>query len=78
MGNEQGGGKRKKPEDQLFDAAFEMKQQAKMLEREANKVQQQEAKEKAKVLTVSCKLIYRRKECLRSHCQDSSAGRCRP
>jgi hypothetical protein len=43
MGNEQGkgGGKRsKKPEDQLFDAAFEMKQQAKMLEREANKVQQ--------------------------------------
>jgi len=30
-----------------------MKQQAKMLEREANKVQQQEAKEKAKVLTVS-------------------------
>ena len=40
MGNEQGGGKRKKdPADQLFDAAFEMKQQAKMLEREAAKVQ---------------------------------------
>ena len=59
MGNEQGGGHKKgkkKPEDQLFDAAFEMKQQAKMLEREAAKVQQQEAKEKAKILTV--RLIY--------------------
>ena len=52
MGNEQGkGGKgKRKAEDQLFDAAFEMKQQAKMLEREAAKVQQQEAKERQKVL----------------------------
>ena len=37
MGNEQGGGKKskKKQEDQLMDAALEMKMQAKMLEREA-------------------------------------------
>ncbi|CDW81719.1 charged multivesicular body protein 1a [Stylonychia lemnae] len=50
MGNEgskKGG--RKRPEDQLFDAAFEMRQQARMLEREAQKVQQQEVKEKAKI-----------------------------
>lgn len=41
MGNEQGGGKKsKKQEDQLFDAALEMKMQAKQLEREAAKVQQ--------------------------------------
>jgi hypothetical protein len=56
MGNEPGkGGKRKgkKAEDQLFDAAFEMKHQAKMLDREAQKVQQNEAKEKAKAVAVS-------------------------
>lgn len=57
MGNEQGGGggKRKKQtvEDQLFDASFEMKQQAKMLEREAMKLQQNEQKEKAKIQAVS-------------------------
>ena len=47
MGNDQGGGKKKKnPGDELFDASFEMKQQAKMLEREAAKVQQQEQKER--------------------------------
>ena len=54
MGNDQGGGKKKKnPGDELFDASFEMKQQAKMLEREAAKVQQQEQKERQKILTVS-------------------------
>ena len=59
MGNEQGGGKRKKkPEDQLFDAAFEMKHQAKMLEREAQKVQQNEAREKAKVVAVSTISVF--------------------
>ena len=40
MGNEQGKGgkKRKSAEDQLFDASFEMKMQAKQLEKEAAKV----------------------------------------
>ncbi len=39
MGNEQGGGKKsKKAEDQLFDAAFDIKQQAKQLEKEAARV----------------------------------------
>ena len=40
MGNEQGKKKNKNPGEELFDASFEMKQQAKMLEREAMKVQQ--------------------------------------
>ena len=55
MGNEQGGGKKgkKKAEDQLFDAALEMKMQAKQLEREAAKVYQNEQKERKKVLDVS-------------------------
>lgn len=55
MGNEQGGGKKgkKKAEDQLFDAALEMKMQARSLEREAQKVQQTEAKERKKILEVS-------------------------
>ena len=54
MGNDQGGGKKKKnPGDELFDASFEMKQQAKALEREAAKVQQQEQKERQKILNVS-------------------------
>ena len=54
MGNDQGGGKKKKnPGDELFDASFEMKQQAKTLEREAAKVQQQEQKERQKILSVS-------------------------
>ena len=52
MGNE--GGKGKKAEDQLFDAAFEMRQQAKMLEKEAQRVFQQEQREKAKVAQVNC------------------------
>ena len=51
MGNE--GGKGKKTEDQLFDAAFEMRSQAKMLEKESQKVFQQEARERAKVAQVS-------------------------
>ena len=51
MGNE--GGKGKKAEDQLFDAAFEMRQQAKMLEKESQKVFQQEARDRAKVAQVS-------------------------
>lgn len=37
MGNEGSKGKRK-PEDELFDAAFEMKMQAKSLEKEAAKI----------------------------------------
>ncbi len=55
MGNEQGGGKgkKKKAEDQLFDAALEMKMQAKQLEREAAKVQATEQKERKKILEVS-------------------------
>lgn len=52
MGNDQGGKKGKKAEDQLFDAAFEMRSQAKQLEREAAKVTQSENKEKAKILVV--------------------------
>lgn len=39
MGNEQGGKKGKKSDDQLFDAAFEMRMHAKQLEKEASKVQ---------------------------------------
>ena len=39
MGNDQGTKKKKDPGEELFDASFEMKQQAKMLEREAMKVQ---------------------------------------
>lgn len=53
MGNEESHGKRKKrPEDALFDAAFEMKSQAKQLEREAQKVQQKEAIERKKIVAV--------------------------
>ena len=52
MGNEGGKGK-KKAEDQLFDAAFEMRQQAKMLEKESQKVFQQEQRERAKVAQVT-------------------------
>ena len=40
MGNENGSGKgkRKTAEDQLFDAAFEMRMQSKQLEKEAMKI----------------------------------------
>ncbi len=48
MGNEGGKGK-KSNEDQLFDAAFEMRSQAKQLEKEAGRVFQQEQREKAKI-----------------------------
>ena len=58
MGNDQAGGKKKKnPGDELFDASFEMKQQAKTLEREAAKVQQQEQKERQKILAVSSVIV---------------------
>ena len=51
MGNE--GSKGKKPEDELFDAAFEMKMQAKQLEKEAAKISAQEGREKQKIAAVS-------------------------
>ena len=54
MGNE--GSKKKDPMDQLFDASFEMRQQAKMLEKEAAKVRAGEKKEKLKIQAV--KLWY--------------------
>ncbi len=47
MGNE--GSKKKNPMDQLFDASFEIKGQAKQLEKEAGKVRQQEAGERKKI-----------------------------
>eukprot|EP00347_Sterkiella_histriomuscorum_P018037 403347029 len=50
MGNEGSKGSRgKKVEDQLFDAAFEMRQQSKMLEKESQKIMQKEAQEKQKI-----------------------------
>ncbi len=49
MGNDH---KKKDPMDQLFDASFEMKQHAKMLEKEAKKVESQATREKAKVQAV--------------------------
>ncbi len=52
MGNENSK-KGRKPEDDLFDAAFEMKMQAKSLEKEAAKVQAQEQRERTKVQNVS-------------------------
>ena len=41
-------GKRKDPLDQLLDASFEMKQQAKFLEKEAQKSQKQSDAQKAR------------------------------
>lgn len=50
MGNE--GSKKKKPEDQLFDAAFEMKQYAKQLEKEGQRILNKEKAEKDKIARV--------------------------
>eukprot|EP00350_Pseudokeronopsis_sp_OXSARD2_P005088 CAMPEP_0170542434 /NCGR_PEP_ID=MMETSP0211-20121228/1858_1 /TAXON_ID=311385 /ORGANISM="Pseudokeronopsis sp., Strain OXSARD2" /LENGTH=66 /DNA_ID=CAMNT_0010845491 /DNA_START=8 /DNA_END=208 /DNA_ORIENTATION=- len=46
MGNEKS---KKSSQDMLFDASFEMKQQAKMLEKEAAKIQANEKRERQKV-----------------------------
>ncbi len=47
MGNDNS--KKKSNNEQLFEASFEMKQQAKMLEREASKVMKNAEKERSKV-----------------------------
>ena len=55
MGNENS--KKKDPGEQLFDAAFEMKQQSKMLEKEAAKIRQNEAKERTKIVNVRNQML---------------------
>ena len=50
MGNE--GSKKKSSQEQLFDAAFEMRMYSKQLEKEGQRVMNQEKKERDKIANV--------------------------